>query len=266
MATLGFSIGKASPVLFCHPLKKFEMSCARRRFRCVRRTSGSGLDEKRVGRNWKSNTTILGDEPGMSKEVKILNRKLCWHDEVGISYEADRKHAEAIIRETGASNLTSLKIPMSKKNKVEVRDRTDDIVEKRKLGKLRMKEQSLIGQILSPPGTTRCRALAATANFLAIDRRDIVYCAKELTRHMATPTTADWEKMGILWRYLKNRPRVRLWYKFQETPQTQIGQVAEERDAVPQEDTQLQDLISSKCGAKHKLLWHSVQRKPNCTA
>ena len=43
------------------------------------------------------NTTILGDEPGMSKEVKILNGKLCWHDGVGISYEADRKHAEAII-------------------------------------------------------------------------------------------------------------------------------------------------------------------------
>ena len=63
------------------------------------------------------NTTILGDEPGMSKEVKILNRKLCWHDGVGISYEADRKRAEAIIRETGASNLTSLKIPMSKRTR-----------------------------------------------------------------------------------------------------------------------------------------------------
>ena len=48
--------------------------------------------------------------------------------------------------------------------------------------------------------------------------------------------------------------------------QTQIGQVAEEHPAAPQEDTQLQDLISSKCGAKHKLLWLSVQRKPNCTA
>ena len=38
----------------------------------------------------------------MSKDVKILNRKLCWHDGVGISYEADQKHAEAIVRETGA--------------------------------------------------------------------------------------------------------------------------------------------------------------------
>ena len=72
----------------------------------------------------------------MSKEVKILNTKLCWHDGVGIFYEADRKHAEAIIRETGASNLTSLKIPMSKESKEDVRQKTDDIVERRKLGKL----------------------------------------------------------------------------------------------------------------------------------
>ena len=70
---------------------------------------------------------------------------------------------------------------MSKENKEEVRDKTDDIVEERKLGKLDMKEQPLIGQILSPVETTRYRSLAATANFLAIDRGDIVYCAKELS-------------------------------------------------------------------------------------
>ena len=73
-----------------------------------------------------------------------------------------------------------------------------------------------MGQILSLFETTRCGALAATAIFLVIDRGDIVYCAKELTRHNATPTTADWEKMVTLGRYLKNRPRVQLWYKFQE--------------------------------------------------
>ena len=52
-----------------------------------------------------------------------------------------------------------------------------------------MKEQPLVGQILSPAETTRYRAVAATANFLAIDKGDIVYCAEELTRHMAKPTT-----------------------------------------------------------------------------
>ena len=77
-----------------------------------------------------------------------------------------------------------------------------------------MKEQPLIGQILSPVETTRYRALAATANFLSIDRGDIVYNAKELTHHMATPTTT----VVRLGRYLKIKPRVQLWYKFQETP------------------------------------------------
>ena len=89
---------------------------------------------------------------------------------------------------------------------------------RRERWKLGMKEQPLIGQILSLAGTTRYGALAATASFLAIDRGDIVCCAEELTRHMATPTTAVWEKVVRLGRYLKNNPRVRLWYKFQETP------------------------------------------------
>ena len=31
-------------------------------------------------------------------------------------------------------------------------------------------------------------------------------------------TTADWEKMVRLVRYLKYRPRAKSWYKFQETP------------------------------------------------
>ena len=216
MATLGFSIGKASPVLFCHP--QTSRKCLVHEDDFV--VSGEPVDLVWMRNQLESgldiNTAILGDGPRMSKEVKILNRKLCWHDGVGISYEADQKHAEAIIRETGASNLSFFKISMSKENKEEVRDKTDDIVEKRKLGNLGMKEQPLIGQMLGPVETTRYGASAATANFLAIDRGYI--CAKELTRHMAAPTTADWEKVVRLGRYLKNRPRVRLWYKFQETP------------------------------------------------
>ena len=68
MATLGFSIGKASPVLSSS--KKFEMSRARRRLRCVRRTSRSGLDEKRVGvevgnqyyNTWRRTRNVEGGE------------------------------------------------------------------------------------------------------------------------------------------------------------------------------------------------------------
>ena len=213
------AIGKASPVLFCHPQRSLKCLVHGDDFVVSREPVNLVWMRNELESELELNTTILGDEPGMSKEVKILNRKLCWHDGIGISCEADQKHAEAIIRETGASNLTSLKIPLSKESKEDVRDKTDDVVEKRKLGKLGMKEQPLTGQMLSPAETTWYRASAATANFLVIDRGDIVYCAKELTRHMATPTTTtDWEKVVRLVKYLKHRPRVRLWYKFQETP------------------------------------------------
>ena len=139
----------------------------------------------------------------MSKEVKILNRKLRWHDGVGISYEADHKHAEAIIHETGASTLKSLKVHMFKESKDSVRDRTNDIVKKRKLG---VEEQR------GRTDVERCRNHSVqgqwqqTANFFAIGRGEtFMYCAEELTRHMATPSTADWEQVVRLGRYLKKR-------------------------------------------------------------
>ena len=98
-----------------------------------------------------------------------------------------------------------------------------------------------------------------------------MYCARELTRHMATPTTTDWEKMVRLGRYLKKQTQDLVVVQISRNAganvkrtQTQIGQVAEEHVAVPQEDTQFQGLISTKCGAEHKLLWLSVHRKPNC--
>ena len=105
MATLGFSIVKGAPVLFCHPQRS--LKCLVHGDDFV--VSGEPVDlvwmRSELESQLEINTTILADEPGMSKEVKILKRKLCWHDGVGISYDADRKHAEATIRETGASNL-----------------------------------------------------------------------------------------------------------------------------------------------------------------
>ena len=59
-------------------------------------------------------------------------------------------------------NLTSLKVSMSKESKGGVRDKPDDFGETRKLGKLGMKEQPLVGQIGAlpkSPGTERWHQL-----------------------------------------------------------------------------------------------------------
>ena len=73
---------------------------------------------------------------------------------------------------------------------------------------------------LNAEDTTRYRGLAATANFVAQDRGDLMYAAKEISRKMSEPTQADWEKLVRLGRYMMKRPRVRLWYKYQEVPTT----------------------------------------------
>ena len=207
MATLVFTIGEASPVQFCHPQRSLKSHVHGDDFV----VSGEPVDlvwmRNELESELDANTIILGDEPGMSKEVKILNRKLCWHDGVGISYEADQKHAEAMVRETGASNLTFLKIPCQREQGGCARQN------RRHCGKDKVWK-------IGHEGTTTCRtdlepcrnhsekSIGSNCQFLVIDRRDIVYCAKELTRHMATPTTTDWEKVVRLGRYLKNRPRV----------------------------------------------------------
>ena len=54
---------------------------------------------------------------------------------------------------------------------------------------------------------TRFRGLAARANFLAADRPDIVYAAKEICRFMAKPTDLATQAMKRLGRYLKKHLR-----------------------------------------------------------
>ena len=94
MATLGLSIGKASPVLFLSSTKKFEMSRARRRLRCIRRTSRSGLDEKRVGveagnqyyKHLEMNQACQFENPHVQREQggsARQNRRHCGEEKIG---------------------------------------------------------------------------------------------------------------------------------------------------------------------------------------
>ena len=73
MATLGFSIDKASPVLFCHHQRS--LKCLLHGDDFV--VSGEPVDlvwmRNELESKLEINNAILGDEPGMSKEVQILN-------------------------------------------------------------------------------------------------------------------------------------------------------------------------------------------------
>ncbi len=61
---------------------------------------------------------------------------------------------------------------------------------------------------LDPMKTTMYRSICARVNYLAMDRFDIAYGAKELCRRMQKPDEGDWRALKRMGRYLKGRPRM----------------------------------------------------------
>ena len=65
---------------------------------------------------------------------------------------------------------------------------------------------------------TAYRAGAARCNFLGLDRPDVQYAAKEVSRGMASPTVGDAIKLKRLAKYLVKYLRAVFRYKFQKPP------------------------------------------------
>ena len=65
---------------------------------------------------------------------------------------------------------------------------------------------------LTPAGATSYRALAARLNYLAQDRPDIAFAAKELCRDFAVPSISSLKKLKRVARYLLLVPRLGFKY------------------------------------------------------
>ena len=63
---------------------------------------------------------------------------------------------------------------------------------------------------------TKFRAIAARANYLAADRPDAQFCAKEVCRFMSSPTDVSWAALKRLGRFLAGKPRLVFKYQYQE--------------------------------------------------
>ena len=68
---------------------------------------------------------------------------------------------------------------------------------------------------LSEAEHTRFRAISARANYLAADRPDLQYAAKEICRHMAKPTELSLLALKRLCRYLLGCKRLVYHYEWQ---------------------------------------------------
>ena len=139
-------------------------------------------------------THVIGHEDGDEKEGKVLNRILR-AGEHGWELEADPRHAELLIQQLELEGCKGVSSPGTESSDAEEEDNAE----------LTDKEE-----------ITKFRGVAARTNYLAQDRPDIAYAAKEVCRDMARPTRRSWIKAKRIVRYLVKRPRLINYFDFQQ--------------------------------------------------
>ncbi len=203
-------------------------------------------------------TQMLGPGPDQSRQVRILNRVVSWSRE-GLQYEADQRHAEIIVADLGLESAKPLTTPGSREDAAkagppsttstkrsilkprnhkdsrnhygeahyctnyyihevehceEAVDAEDEEVKWPERNGL--EEHELLGTYEAKA----FRGLAARLNYLAQDRPELQYAAKEVSRRMARPSSRDWQLLKRVGRYLVGAPRAVLTFWWQGSPGT----------------------------------------------
>ena len=151
-------------------------------------------------RRFEVKTKVIGSKPGEVTEGTVLNRVIRVSED-GWEYEPDQRHAEIIVKTLGLREAKGVRTPCEE-NKAAVDS----------------EEEELQGQ-----DATAYRGLAARVNYLAMDRADLQYAAKEVCRGMSKPTLEHWRRLKRIGRYLITCPRVITRFEFQEPVDTVEG-------------------------------------------
>ena len=195
---LGFAAGAASPCNFVNEGKEVFVTVHGDDFTATGPQASLEWFEQKMTGKYEIKSDYLGPEPGQHRELRVLNRVLRWADR-GIEYEPDQRHSEIITKSMGMENSKPVNTPSV----------SDD---KQVQG---MRENS---RVLNKAEATEYRALAARLNYLALDRMDLQFTAKLVSRHMANPVEHDWLAMKRVARYLVGKPRFTQVLVWQDPP------------------------------------------------
>ena len=199
LVELGFRQGLSSPCVFYHPGRDISTVVHGDDFTSLALESElkwlrDALQQKFLIKD----RGILGPDPHDLKEIRLLNRVIGWTESC-IRYEADQRHAEILIREFDLTSAKGVDTPSSLDHRI-CNDEEDNSAP------------------LDPQYVTKYRAAAARCNFLGLDRPDIQFAAKEVSRGMAKPTERDLLRLKRLIRYLVANPRLVFEFPFRAPP------------------------------------------------
>ena len=124
--------------------------------------------------------------------MKFLSRLIRWTTE-GLEVEGDPRHAQTLLEEWEMMECKHVETPGVKRSVVATE-----------------REE------MSPAEATKYRRAAARITYMAQDRPDLAFAAKELAMNMASPKCGDKVEVKRIIRYLRGRPRGHLSYPWQE--------------------------------------------------
>ena len=205
---IGFVTGKYNSCVFQHPYRQISVLVHGDDYVAEGYEEDLRWLEAELHKKYEIETEIIGPGAKDKKQAKVLNRIITFTEE-GVMYESDPRHAELIVEFLELSGARSVMTPgvkeeASKKDKEEGAE-----VDEAQDG-----DQAL----LNIEDKSKYRALAARANYLALDRVDIQFAVLQLCKAMSNPTQRHWRAVKRLGRYLLGTPRVVNSYDFQIEP------------------------------------------------
>ncbi len=190
---LGFRQGLASPCLFRHVERQIVLSVHGDDFTAAGAKHQLDWFEDSMKERYELTTQPrLGPGPSDAKEAIILNRVIRWTKD-GLELEADPRQSEKLIAECGLEGVNTVATPGVRQSFEQV-EHDKDLPEKLH---------------------SAFRGAAARANYLAADRLDCQFAAKEICRWMSKPTESSWTALKRLCRYLVGLPRLVHIYRWQ---------------------------------------------------
>jgi len=149
-----------------------------------------------LGKTYELKVQIAGWQPGDAREVSFLGRTIRLSN-TGIEIEGDDKHVKGLIEEWQMQECKPVSTPYDKSSNADDGSNAER-------------------PPMSPKDTTLFRRAAARLNYVALDRPDLSFSSRVAAGKMSKPLEGDDVLIKRVIRYLQGKPRVSLFYGFQE--------------------------------------------------
>ena len=199
MQRAGFAQSRYSPQVYWHQARGLKTLVHGDDFVTVGHQESVHWLRGMMGKRFEIKSHVIGHGCDELREHRILGRIVRAAANGAWEYEADPRHAELIVKTLRLEAANGVRSPGEDERAWEAEEN----------------ETPLQGAAAS-----EYRALAARANYLAQDRADIQFAAKECCRGMAAPNRGHLKAIRRLARYMISVPRVVWVFRPQARPES----------------------------------------------